>query len=304
MPAGKELSKREKGTILGLKKAGYSNLKIAKEINRSEKAVRTVVRDPDGQNRRPRTGRPKILSPRARRQMFRLACKQGMSSAKIKSTINLSCSRSTVCRAQWDTEIAKYVKRKAAPALMSDHKLRRVSFAQEKAISYFDWKRVLFSDEKKFNLDGPDGCQFYWHDSRLPPEIFSKRVASGGSVMVWAVISAHGTSEIKILEGRLNQDGAGFHRAHVVKAWLEDENISTMSWTAKSPDLSPIENLWADLVLSVYANGRQFETVEELRAQVLLSWAQVKLERLQSLVDDMPTRMALVLRSAGAKINR
>ncbi|DBA05164.1 TPA: hypothetical protein N0F65_005014 [Lagenidium giganteum] len=27
-----------------------------------------------------------------------------------------------------------------------------------------------------------------------------------------------------------------------------------MMWPAKNPDLCPMENLWADLVLSVYAN--------------------------------------------------
>ncbi|DBA02896.1 TPA: hypothetical protein N0F65_005923 [Lagenidium giganteum] len=306
MPSGPELSEREKGIILGLKAASYTSVAFGKEIGRSEKAVRSVLKDPEGKKRRPRTGRPKCLSPRDERSVFRLACKRQMSSAKIKAMLNLSCSRSTVCRALRGTKIAKYIERKPAPALKAEHKGRRVAFATEK---------------------------YYWHDSRLLPEIFSKRVAGG--VMVWSAMSARGTSEIKFLEGRQNavkyqetltthllpfidklcladddfqpifqQDRAGFHRTKSIEAWLEDENIITMSWPAKSLDLSPIEKLWGDLVLAVYEHGRQFESVNDLRAQILISWSKIKVERLKRLMSEMPTRMALVLKSAGSKIAR
>jgi len=42
---------------------------------------------------------------------------------------------------------------------------------------------VLFSDEKKFSLDGPDGLNHYWHDLRKEPLTFSRRNFGGGSVM-------------------------------------------------------------------------------------------------------------------------
>ena len=44
---------------------------------------------------------------------------------------------------------------------------------------------IIFSDEKKFNLDGPDEIQCHWHDLRKEEPVFYKRPSGGGSVMIW-----------------------------------------------------------------------------------------------------------------------
>ncbi len=55
---------------------------------------------------------------------------------------------------------------------------------------------MVFSDEKKFNLDGPDGFSYYWHDLRKEERYFSTLQKGGGGVMLWAAMSYYGLSRL------------------------------------------------------------------------------------------------------------
>jgi transposase len=41
------------------------------------------------------------------------------------------------------------------------------------------------------------------------------------------------------------QDNAPVHRAYIIRDLLRDLGLNAMEWPPYSPDLNPIENLWA-----------------------------------------------------------
>jgi transposase len=195
---------------------------------------------------------------------------------------------------------------------------------------------VIFSDEKKFNLDGPDGLNSYWRDLRKEPRYFSRRNYGGGSVMVWGAFSALGKLELrfvsKSMDGReyqevlsrsllpflrryhrlqvvFQQDNAGIHRSKrprrndpdfvPMMRWFEDHGVDVLEWPSRSPDLNPIENLWGIIVCRIYDYNRQYQTVDELKEAILQAWNSIPEEIIQNLVDSMQNRVFQVINRSG-----
>ena len=166
--------------------------------------MRKFLLNPERYGNKKSPGRPPVITPAAKRQIIR-QCKKGASSAEIKRNLHLDVTPRRVRQIlQGDANLV-YTKRRKAPLLKAEHKGARLKWASEKVTWTIEkWRSVIFSDEKKFNLDGPDGCQFYWHDIRKDKEFFSQRPFKGGSVMVWGAFCSHGVCQIAIMEGKQN----------------------------------------------------------------------------------------------------
>mmetsp|Transcript_5283 Transcript_5283/g.8721 ORF Transcript_5283/g.8721 Transcript_5283/m.8721 type:complete len:98 (-) Transcript_5283:86-379(-) len=87
------------------------------------------------------------------------------------------------------------------------------------------------------------------------------------------------------------------HTARVVKQWWADQQLPRMDWPSQSPDLNPIENLWA--CLDRAAKDRQPSNDEELYTTLRQAWNNLSPNLLASLVDSMPRRCQAVIDARG-----
>lgn len=104
-------------------------------------------------------------------------------------------------------------------------------------------------------------------------------------------------------DGIFMQDGAPCHTARVVKRYLADTNVALLEWPGNSPDLNPIENLWAIIKRRLAANT--ITTKQQMIAEVIRIWHhdQDITGMLHALVDSMPRRIANVIQAKGGHTN-
>lgn len=93
------------------------------------------------------------------------------------------------------------------------------------------------------------------------------------------------------------QDNDPKHTSKKARKWFEDNSINVMGWPAQSPDLNPIENLWADVKKDV--SEAKPKKNEELWAVVQESWSKIPKKRCEDLVNSMPRRCAAVINNKG-----
>ncbi|CAK9809093.1 Transposable element Tc3 transposase [Anthophora quadrimaculata] len=169
MGSGKRLSESKISNSLALKEQKLSITQIAKVVSRSRKVIYNLLKDISAYGKKKSTGRPAALSERDTRAILRGASNSCATAREIAKKAGVETNVRNVRRLLQTNNIINRSRIKAKPSLNSRHKEERLLIAKEHVHWQKIWGKVIFKDEKRFNLDGLDGCTYYYRDVRKQP---------------------------------------------------------------------------------------------------------------------------------------
>lgn len=207
-------------------------------------------------------------------------------------------------------------------------KRRRLAWVKERqAWTQRQWNSIVFSDESRFELSvGDSGSKVIrTKKEAYHRDCLKRTVKFPASVMVWGCMSAKGLGQLCFVENSINavcyinilkenllpsipkittfneyifqQDGAPAHTAKLTKKWLTENHITVLVWPSSSPDLSPIETVWA-IMKRRLGNDPQ-TTISGLKAKIQEIWDSITPIECQNLINSMNKRINAVIKAKG-----
>jgi hypothetical protein len=161
------------------------------------------------------------------------------------------------------------------------------------------------------------------------PRTIKQTVKHGdSSIMIWGCMTARGVGFMCRIEARLNkqgylellqdelqktfeyydldratiifqQDNDSKHSRKLVQNWVSAQEFNVMDWPPQSPDLNPIEHLWAWMKIRLNRYDTPPSGILELWGRVQNIWNSFTAEKCETLVASMPERIQAVIDAKG-----
>lgn len=252
-----------------------------------------------------------------------------ITSNEIKIKLKLKVTSKTIRnKIKKNSNFASY---KAAnkPFINDTNREIRVKWAQEHLNwSLSDWYKVLWSDESPYTFRSHSSKRVWRRPKeRCLPRNTLGTVKHDKKINVWGCFSAYGIGNIVNIVGNMNaaqyisildnnlddsvrkafpfkhfpyvfqHDNDPKHKAVSTKEHLKMYEITTMVWPSNSPDLNPIENLWA--IIERKIANRHCNTEIELFETVKKAWESLDTQLLMKLINSMHDRCVEVIKNNG-----
>ena len=346
MPRGRQLSPQLRARICELHSIRYTATQIRTihpEI--PIKTIRSVIRQFATRSdclTLPRSGRPRILTEEQRDHIYDTVnhTNPHITTRDLLREVDNVVKKRTVQKLCRELGKRKW-QQKQRPFITVRHAQERLQWAIEhQAYTLLDWKKVTWSDEctvergvgikptwtftrpkdqvrlgdvKPVRCSGKGVKKMLWaafgHDRRtgLVPLDGDPNSAKGGvTSFVIRDLYTYFLPEIMVEGGEFMHDGASVHTARIIRTLLAEMQIRVMKWPAFSPDLNPIENLWALMKAEIYRLHPELEhapdtddTLEQLIRAAKQAWHNIDNGILYRLATDMPNRVQAVIDAEG-----
>jgi transposase len=297
------LTEGVKHQIVALREAGLSWNMICKQLRVAQSTARCVVakKETTGSvTNKPVVGRPRKMTAKCERVLSRIIRRNRRSSLTEITHMYNSGRQGSACVSRTTLKRALhrlgFYGRKAAKKLdiSPRNRLQRLRWCKSRiSYSITDWSRIIFSDEVRFGFR-PDGGVIVWRTlgERFSPGCTTAISTSRSSIMFWGCISYEGVGLLLPCSNRMTSyeyisvmsaaainslpsfnliymdDNAPIHRSILVRLWKQEHGIETLQWPPYSPDLNPIENVWAFLKRQLNKSNNPPVNLDELRSCV------------------------------------
>ena len=302
----------EIGQIMGLSRHVVRKLYTYKRVSHPKKRGKKLILKPQD----------KLAIKRCASQLTEQGKK--VTSPVLKNECRLEVSTRTIQRHLHKIGM-KFTNVKKTIFLTKAHKEKRVETVKKWITENHNWNATIFSDEKRFTLDGSDNWMTYV--SKYSSLRRQKRQCQGGGIMVWLMVMPNGLLAHKIIESRFRstdyiqllkttavpicklnygnefyfqEDNCSIHKARNVQQFMKSSNINILQWPAKSPDLNIVEDIWKLLSDDIY-NGFQFQNIADLKTAVNRTISKFNYERddMKALYETIRRRLCTVLEKRG-----
>ncbi|CDQ72638.1 unnamed protein product [Oncorhynchus mykiss] len=230
---------------------------------------------------------------------------------KMLEETGTKVSISTVKRVLYRHNLKGHSARKK-PLLQNRHKKARLWFANAHGTKIVLLGNV-WSDETKIELFGHNDHRYVW--SKKGEACKQKNTIPtvkhvGGSIMLWGFSATGGTGALHKIDGIMRtkkhvdilkqnlklgrkwvfqMDNDPKNTSKVVAKWLKDNTANVLEWPSQSPDLNPIENVWAELKKRVRA--RRPTNLTQLHQLCQEVWAKIHPTYCGKLVEGYPKHL-------------
>jgi hypothetical protein len=271
-------------------------------------------------------GRPKKNTPQLQRRCANIIKKYPIKNiGEIKKRLKSKIGTGTIRKALRECN-AKFSVPMRERFLDERQRTERFEFAEKKLLGDTKWDDVLYVDEKRFSMDGPDGLLKEWNIKGASQKTVFRSKAYRQSVMVWSGISTNYRTSVYFVEETMNsegymellqrafnecserqpdrkfllyQDRAPCHVSKKTMGLISELEISCVDPPGVSPDANPIENCWTALSRLVYKDKPSFHTKDQLKEAILKGWEELEVEKINNLCSSIKRRLLAIYDAKG-----